>query len=132
VVRLPLSDPDLAEIREAMLDLAEREPNRSVDRETLRRHLKASGHDRAFARVAAWPQARLSSEMGADGDSTEEAREAEWMAQVTLDVVVPALKEEMATLASAANQGDGAAFERFLMLDRDARRIEDEMRARRA
>jgi hypothetical protein len=49
-----------------------------------------------------------------------------------LDVVLPALKEEMAALAAAADQGDAAAFERFLVLDRDARRIEDEVRARRA
>jgi DNA primase len=133
VVRLPLSDPDLALIRDTMLDLAEREADRTVDREGLKRHLKASGHERAFARVAAWPVAPVRTDLGTDDvRANGEAREAEWMALVTLDVVLPALKEEMAALASAANQGDSGAFERFLALDRDARRIEDEVRAQRS
>jgi hypothetical protein len=54
------------------------------------------------------------------------------MAAVTLDVVLPALREEMAALAAAADRGDGAAFERFLMLDKEARRIDEEFRAVRA
>jgi DNA primase len=128
LAQLRLPDPDLELIREAILDLGETEAGRKVDREALKRHLSASGQERATARVAAWPVGRSTATPHPDDVS----REAEWEALVMLDVVLPALKEEMAALAAAADQGDAAAFERFLVLDRDARRIEDEVRARRA
>jgi DNA primase len=136
VARLPLPDPDLDAIREAMLDLLDNGTAQPVDREALSRHLVTLGEERAAARVGAWPQAGPRSAGGAGGGKPkvedETSIEAEWLTLVTLDVVLPAIKEEMAALAAAADQGDAAAFERFLLLDKDARKIEDEFRSRQA
>jgi DNA primase len=128
LARLALEEPGLAAIRDAILDLADASGVQKVDREAVSRHLKERSEERAAARVGAWPPCRTP---GADGanPADEAAVEAEWMAAITLDVVLPALREEMAALAAAADKGDEAAFERFLMLDREARRIDEEYRA---
>ncbi len=131
LARLALDDPDLAAIRDGILDLADPEHAQMVDRKALSLHLKARGEDRAAARVSAWPPHRppIGPEAGGTIVQAEEAAvEAEWMAAVTMDVVLPALREEMAALAAAADRGDEAAFERFLMLDREARRIDEDFR----
>jgi hypothetical protein len=129
LARLALEEPGLAAIRDAILDLADASGVQKVDREAVSRHLKERGEERAAARVSAWPPYRTPGPAGAPDGVDEAAAEAEWMAAITLDVVLPALREEMAALAAAADRGDEAAFERFLMLDREARRIDEEFRA---
>jgi DNA primase len=129
LARLALEEPGLAAIRDTILDLADASGVQKVDREAVSRHLKERGEERAAMRVSAWPPFRLPEAGGAAIQADERAVEAEWMAAVTLDVVLPALREEMAALAAAADRGDEAAFERFLMLDREARRIDEEFRA---
>ncbi|MGE3303147.1 MAG: DNA primase [Hyphomonadaceae bacterium] len=126
IAKLPIADADLDAIRHALLDLMDASPGQAVDRAALNRHLVLLMQERAAARVSAWPPA------GAGPRADEAAAEAEWMALVTLEMVLPALKEEMAALRAQADQGDAGAFERFLMLDRDARTIEADFRARRA
>jgi DNA primase len=134
VARLPLPDAELDAIREGMLDLLDDAAAQPVDRDALNRHLISLGEERAAARVAAWPQAGPKASGGAGGGKPkvedEASIEAEWLTLVTHDVVLPALKEEMAALAAAADQGDAAAFERFLLLDKDARKIEEDFRSR--
>jgi DNA primase len=132
LARWALEEPDLAAIRDAILDLADPSGVQKVDREAVSRHLKERGEARAAARVSAWPPYRTPDAEAAADPVNEAAFEAEWMAAITLDVVLPALREEMAALAAAADRGDEAAFERFLMLDREARRIDEEFRAVRA
>ena len=50
--------------------------------------------------------------------------EAEWLALVTREVVLPAIREELAELRPLADRGDDAAFVRFQALSREAREIE--------
>ena len=131
LIRLPLPHGELNAIRDGMLDLLDASPAQKVDREALNRHLTSLGEERAAARISQWPPARKPP-IEAQEVEDQEAIEQEWLALVTLDVMLPALKEEMAALAAAAGQGDQAAFERFMLLDKDARKLEEEFRARHA
>ncbi len=129
LARLALEEPGLAAIRMQYWIWPTRQGCKRLTGEAVSRHLKERGEERAAARVSAWPPWRTAGADGAAILADEAAVEAEWMAAITLDVVLPALREEMAALAAAADRGDEAAFERFLMLDREARRIDEEYRA---
>ena len=48
----------------------------------------------------------------------------EWLALATFEVVLPAIREELAELRSAAADGDEDAFQRFQSLSREAVTIE--------
>lgn len=120
--RLVLPDPDLDAIRSAIAVLTSAaEDGQAIDREALARHLQQLGETRAAARLSRWPKPRG---LG-DGVSRGEADlEAEWLALVTREIVLPALKEELAELRPLADAGDEAAFARFQALSREAREIE--------
>jgi DNA primase len=119
--RLEIADPDLAAIRAALLDLSamsETSPP-AIDRASLSLHLTRSGQDRAAARLARWPKPAPAGAEGAE----------QWLALATLEVVAPAIREELAELHELAAAGDDAAFARFQALRREAREIEARARA---
>jgi DNA primase len=116
--RLAIRDPELDAIRAAMISLsAEQEHGETIDREGLSLHLTRLGQERAAARLSRWPKPRNTASESADA-------EAEWLARVTHQVVLPAIREELAELARAVEQGDDDAFIRFQALGREARDIE--------
>jgi len=131
--RLVLPDPDLEAIRSALQALsAENDASTAIDRTALSRHLTQIGEERAAARVTRWPKPRVA---GSEGGRPPEAGggpdslgagelEAEWLALVMREVVLPAIKDEMAALRDAADAGDDDAFIRFQALGREAREIE--------
>jgi DNA primase len=115
--RLAVSDPDLAAIRAALISLSDaHDGGAAIDRESLSLHLTRSGQERAAARISRWPRALPPAE-GVDV-------EAEWLALATREVVLPAIREELAELRLAAAEGEDAAFVRFQALSREARDIE--------
>lgn len=121
IERLHIADADLDAIRNALLELAEAEfgaetTPAGIDRNRLSLHLTRSGQDRAAARLSRWPK------LHAAADSAE--LEAEWLALATREVVLPAIREELAELHTAAAEGDDSAFVRFQALSREARAIE--------
>lgn len=117
LARLEIADPDLDAIRDALLGLSQApEANGAIDREALSLHLTRSGQERAAARILRWPKATPP----ADGEQVL----AQWLALVTLDVVLPAIREEMAELLAAEESGDPTAMSRFQALNREAKTIE--------
>ena len=126
--RLAIQDPELAAIRAALLTLHEApDAAPAIDRDALSLHLTRSGQGRAAARVLRWkseekPPGREGREDRAGG--TPQPDPEEWLALVTHQVVLPAIREELAELKQAAADGDDAAFARFQALSREARAIE--------
>ncbi len=125
IERLDITDPDLAAIRDALLELnaaAEHgeAAGQTIDRAALSLHLTRSGQDRAAARMSRWPKPRAAAE-GADV-------EAEWLALATREIVAPAIREELAEVHALAAAGDDAAFARYQALSREAREIEKRAR----
>ncbi|GIK50077.1 MAG: DNA primase [Hyphomonadaceae bacterium] len=121
IERLHMDDPDLEAIRSALLQLSDAEFGAEttlsgIDRNRLSLHLTRSGQERAAARLSRWPKPRPAAD---DGEL-----EAEWLALATREVVLPAIREELAELKHAAAEGDDAAFVRFQALSREARAIE--------
>jgi DNA primase len=122
VERLDLRDAELETIRSALLSLVDHRESAvdpapgAIDREALSLHLQQSGQQRAAARVLRWTK----STPPGDGYDTG----AEWLAIVTREVVLPAIREELSELRARAAGGDDAAFARFQALSREARRIE--------
>jgi len=115
--RMEIADPELSAIRAALIELSDAHDGPgAIDREALSRHLSRSGQERAAARISLWPKPVSASE-GADV-------EAEWLALVTREVVLPAIREELSELRMAAAEGDEAAFARFQGLSREAQKIE--------
>lgn len=115
--RLALPDPDLAAIRAAIqaLSSAESAPP-AIDRAALSRHLEQSGEERALARISRWPKP-------APVREDRENVEAQILARMTLEVILPSIQEEMAALRPKADAGDSAAFELFQALSREARAL---------
>ncbi|MEQ1619066.1 MAG: hypothetical protein ABL883_12080, partial [Terricaulis sp.] len=74
------------------------------------------GHERAAARLSRWARPRPPAPGVKAG--------AEWLAQVTREVVLPAIREELGELRARAADGDDEAFARFQALSREARVIE--------
>ncbi|MES1201425.1 MAG: DNA primase [Pseudomonadota bacterium] len=115
--RLDLADRDLEAIRTGIHALMHSEdPAKTIDREGLSLHLTRSGEERASARVTSWPKPKTAAEAA--------GVEQEWAAYVTREVVLPAIREELAELRPLADEGDEAAFARFQALSREAREIE--------
>lgn len=113
--RLPLSDPELLAIRGAIQALTRADlADLAVDREAVTRHLVELGEERAAARILRWPRPRSS-------EGTNRDVEAQWLARMTHDVIVPSIGEEMAALKVLADAGDDAAFLKFQALGREAR-----------
>jgi DNA primase len=126
VDRLDLGDSELEAIRAALQTLsAEAEADIPIDREVLSRHLHASGQERAAARLMGWSKLKAGA-----GPQPMGELETEWLALATREVVLPAIKEEMAALRAQADTGDEEAFARFQALSREVREIE--VRAREA
>lgn len=118
--RLEVADPDLAAIRTAIVALSEAgEGGHAIDRAALSLHLHGLGEERAAARLSRWAKARQPASLAAG---------AEWLAQVTREVVLPAIKEELGELRARAADGDDAAFARFQALSREALAIETRAR----
>ena len=121
IERLHVADPDLEAIRTALLELAEGEfgaettPS-GIDRNRLSLHLTRSGQERAAARLSRWPKPHPAAD---DGEL-----EGQWLALATREVVLPAIREELAELKHAFEEGDQSAFARFQALSREARSIE--------
>jgi DNA primase len=130
---LPIPDPDLDQVRHAVLDLWA--ASKAVDRAAVSHHLLASGQERAAGAVLRWhppgskadrpnqtpsPAASEPPEAAAEGVeqdekpglSEAEARdiEAEWMAFLTLEVSDPQVMEEVSKARSADLDSDDAAF----------------------
>jgi DNA primase len=126
--RLAISDPELAAIRTALLALHDAPDTApGIDRNVLSLHLTRSGQERAAARVSRWkheekPPGRKGREDRA-GEPPQPDPE-EWLALITHQVVLPAIREELAELKHAAAEGDDGAFARFQALGREARTIE--------
>jgi len=121
IERLHVADPELEAIRGALLELAEGEFGAEttppgIDRNRLSLHLTRSGQDRAAARLSRWPKPGTASDEG--------ELQGQWLALATREVVLPAIREELAELKHAAAEGDDAAFVRFQALSREARAIE--------
>ncbi len=121
VERLHIADADLEAIRSALLELADGENGAEttpagIDRAALSLHLQRSGQDRAAARISRWPKLQAAAD--------DAGVEAEWLAHATREVVLPAIREELAELHTAAAEGDDSAFVRFQALSREARAIE--------
>jgi DNA primase len=118
--RLRLPNPELAAIRGAIQALthAEAEPG-LVDRAALTHHFGTIGEERAAARVSRWPAPRTRPEDNPGGDEAE----AQWLARMALEVILPAILEEMAEARSRADGGDAEAFARFQALGREARAL---------
>ncbi len=118
--RLAIADPDLAAIRAAMSALLEAaEGAAAIDREALSLHLQQSGQERAVARLSRWAKP---SAAGANAG-------VEWLAQVTREVVLPAIREELEEVRARAVGGDDKALARFQALSREAHAIEARARA---
>lgn len=113
--RLAIADQDLAAIRDALVQLSD-SAEAPIDRDALSRHLSQSGQERAAARILRWAKARPTAN---DADV-----EAEWLALATREVVLPAIREELAELQALAVAGDDDAFVRFQALNREAVTIE--------
>lgn len=114
--RLALPDPDLDAVRSAILALTHAAADgQTIDRPALALHLQQSGETRAAARVSRWAKPRL-----AEGSDLE----ARWLALVTNEVVVPAIREELAELRAAVVAGDMDAFARSAHLARELKRLE--------
>ncbi len=127
--RLAIADPDLAAIRAALLVLSNSgDSAETIDREALSRHLTQSGQERAAARVLCWKHE--AKPPGRNGRQTKwsEANPGEWLASVTRQVVLPAIREELAELSMAAAQDDSGAFARFQALSREVQLIEARVR----
>ena len=127
--RLAISDPELAAIRAALIALHDaHEGHGAIDREALSLHLTRSGQERAAARVSRWkheekpPGRKDREDRGAPASAP--LNPAEWLALVTHQVVLPAIREELAELRERAAAGDDAAFARFQALSREVRAIE--------
>ncbi len=119
--RLAISDPELAAIRAALVSLSDaHDRGRAIDRESLSLHLTRSGEERAAARVLRWPRTRSGASASAGGAELE----AEFLALATRQVVLPAIKEELAELLALEEAGDPGAMARFQALNREAVRIE--------
>lgn len=117
VERLAITDPDLEAIREALLALADDpETHGAIDRTVLSLHLTRSGQERAAARVSRWPKVKPPNE----GDEVS----VHWLVLATHDVVLPAIREEMAELAAQEEAGDPNAFARYQALAREAKAVE--------
>lgn len=125
--RLDISDPELGAIRDALLGLLHApDTAAAIDRDALSLHLSRSGMERAAARVSRWkheekPPGRNGREDRGGGPPQPDPEE--WLALITHQVVLPAIREELAELKQAA-EGDDAAFARFQALSREARAIE--------
>ena len=116
--RLDLVDAELEAIRAALFALMDGAgPEQAIDRAALSLHLQHSGETRAFARLSRWPKARTT------GDGAAEL-EASWLALVTREVVLPAIREELAELRVLVEAGDVDAFARAQILSREIRAIE--------
>ncbi len=133
--RLAISDPELAAIRAALLELHDGpDAGTAIDRDALSLHLTRLGQERAAARVSGWkneekpPGRKGRDERGAGPSAPPDPDE--WLALVTHQVVLPAIREELAELKHAAAEGDDAAFARFQALGREA--VSIERRAREA
>lgn len=119
--RLHIADPELEAIRAALLALSGAENSgETIDREGLTRHLHQSGEERAAARVSRWPKLPLRKglvEAAPDADL-----EAQWLALAAVQVVLPAIKEELAELAPLVDD-DEDALKRYQALSKEATSI---------
>lgn len=123
IERLDIADPELEAVREALFALSHAQNGaQSIDRAALTLHLTRSGQERAAARVSRWPVASLP-------DEALEGAGSEWLARATREVVLPAIREELAELRALAAGGDDAVLARYQALSREAREIEARARA---
>lgn len=115
--RLAIADPDLDAVRAALLELGDvPESGGAIDREALTLHLSRSGYERAAARVSRWPKPAKAAD-GAD-------LAAEWLALVTREVVIPALREELDELRPAFLDLEHDAVVRFQALTKEVKELE--------
>lgn len=129
IERLEIHDPDLEAIRDALLMLADEAAHAendavSIDRAALSLHLTRSGQERAAARIERWKHEEKPPGRKAEPNTGPDANPSEWLALVTRQVVLPAIREELSELQAAAAEGDDDAFVRFQALSREARSIE--------
>lgn len=129
IERLDIADPDLEAIRNALLGLAETTAHAendapSIDRDSLSLHLSRSGQERAAARIERWKHEEKPPGRKGEPNTGPGASPSEWLAVVTREVVLPAIREELSELQAAAAEGDDDAFVRFQALSREARLIE--------
>ncbi|MET0182350.1 MAG: DNA primase [Caulobacterales bacterium] len=113
--RMSLTDPDLKAVRAAIQALTRADAELGiVDREAVSLHLETLGEERALARISRWPKSTIPS-----GDEAE----AQWLARMALEVILPSIQEEMAAIRPRAESGESAAMELFQALGREARAL---------
>ncbi|MGE3141943.1 MAG: DNA primase [Hyphomonadaceae bacterium] len=116
--RLPLTDPDLKAMRTAIQALTSAVPDRSaIDRAALSRHLQEHGEERALARVSRWPKARSQ-------EGPRDEMEAQWLARMTLDVILPAIRQEIEDLRPLVRTDDVEALRKSQALTAEKTRLE--------
>jgi hypothetical protein len=86
--------------------------------------LTRSGQERAAARIERWKHEEKPPGRKGEPNTGPGASPSEWLAVVTREVVLPAIREELSELQAAAAEGDDDAFVRFQALSREARLIE--------
>jgi DNA primase len=119
--RLHIPDPELEAVRAALLALSGSENNgETIDREGLSRHLHRSGEERAAARVSRWPKLPL--RKGLAQAAPDADLEAQWLALAAVEVVLPAIREELAELAPRVDD-DEDALKRYQALSKEATSI---------
>ncbi|HRP12352.1 MAG TPA: DNA primase, partial [Terricaulis sp.] len=123
IERLEIADPELEAVREALLALSHAQnEGETIDRAALTLHLTRSGQERAAARISRWPVASLPEDALAGAGS-------EWITRAVRELVLPAIREELAELRALAAEGDDDALARYQALGREAREIEARARA---
>lgn len=113
--RMTLADPDLVAVRAAIQALTRADAELGiVDREAVCLHLTSLGEERALARISRWPKATIPAGDGA---------EAQWLARMALEVILPSIQEEMAAIRPRAENGEPEAIQLFQALGREARAL---------
>jgi DNA primase len=129
--RLEIHDPDLAAIRVALQVLsAPPSAPETIDRQAVSIHLTQAGEERAAARLLRWEQDRKppgrKQRIAQDQASLAQARaemEAEWLAYVTHEVVLPALEEELAAIRPLVDAEDPDAIARAFAIGAEKARL---------
>jgi DNA primase len=131
--RLDIADPDLADIRTALLELASTDETTAgpIDRASLSLHLTRLGKERAAARVLRWKDETKRPGRNGQRGSRYEIGLDEWLAVLERDLVLPVIREEMAELVLAEEAGDSTAMERYKALGLEAKAIEVRPKLRR-
>jgi DNA primase len=120
---LPLEDPDLRAIQQAVMDFFIQ--GRTVDRGALSLHLSNHGELRAAARLSHWSPISA----GVRSENDPQAVEAQWIRDAEREVAAPGQKDDIEALRADAEDTDGEAFFRAMRVIKDVRDADPRRRA---